>query len=57
MQSVKDMWERLQEKLAERKKVRQAINELSKLNDFELNDIGINRSMIRWVANGGRRHV
>lgn len=41
------------EKMRERQaKIRATINELSKLTDKELNDIGINRGDIWTIANG-----
>ena len=35
----------------EQKLARRTIKELSALSDFELNDLGISRSEIYWVAN------
>lgn len=52
MTSIKEMWERLQERLAENKQIRQSIDELSKLSDNELHDLGLHRSMINSVAKG-----
>jgi uncharacterized protein YjiS (DUF1127 family) len=52
MTTIKKMWLRLQEQLAEQKKVQKTIKELSKLSDKELHDIGINRGVIRSVAEG-----
>lgn len=43
VRDVKDKWEH-------NRKVNETINELSALTDKELNDIGINRGMIRSVA-------
>ena len=44
------MWDRLQEKLAEQRKMNQTIKELSKLNDKELHDLGIGRCDIHRIA-------
>ena len=52
MTTIKKMWLRLQEQLAEQKKVQKTIEELSRLTDNELHDIGINRGLIRSVAEG-----
>ena len=35
----------------EQKLARRTIKELSALSDFELNDLGISRSEIYWIAN------
>lgn len=37
--------------------IRQTINELSRLSDKELNDIGISRGDIYSVANGSSDHI
>ena len=52
MINLKEMWARLQERLAEERRARQTINELSKLTDYQLRDMGINRGMIASVARG-----
>ena len=49
---IKALWARLQERLAEERRARNTINELSKLTDYQLRDMGINRSMISSVARG-----
>ena len=45
----------LQSAMARKSNVRRTINELSKLSDRELNDMGISRGMIRSVAEGTNR--
>jgi uncharacterized protein YjiS (DUF1127 family) len=55
MSKLKDMWERLQEQLAESRKIQQTIKELSKLSDKELHDIGIGRCDIHRIAEGAHR--
>jgi uncharacterized protein YjiS (DUF1127 family) len=52
MKHIREMWSRLQERSTERKKVQKTIKELSRLTDKELHDIGINRGLIRSVAEG-----
>jgi uncharacterized protein YjiS (DUF1127 family) len=52
MINLKEMWERLQERLAEERRARETINELSKLTDYQLRDMGLNRGMIASVARG-----
>jgi uncharacterized protein YjiS (DUF1127 family) len=52
MINLKEMWARLQERLAEERQARKTINELSKLTDYQLRDMGIHRSMIVAVARG-----
>lgn len=54
MSKLKDMWERLQEQLAESRKIQKTVNELSKLSNKELHDIGISRSDIYRIAAGGK---
>jgi len=46
MSKLKDMWDRLQERLAEDRKAQKAYKELSRLTDKELHDIGIARGEI-----------
>ena len=48
------MWERLQEQLEHQAKVQKTIDELSKLSNKELQDIGLNRCDIYRVA--GEKH-
>lgn len=52
MKTLKEMWARLQERLAEERRARNTINELSKLTDYQLRDMGLNRGMISSVARG-----
>lgn len=52
MKSIKEMWERLQEQLQERQKINRTVQELSKLSDYQLRDMGLHRSMINAVARG-----
>jgi uncharacterized protein YjiS (DUF1127 family) len=52
MIKLKEMWARLQERLAEERRARNTINELSKLTDYQLRDMGLNRGMIASVARG-----
>ena len=52
MINLKEMRARLQERLAEDKRARRTINELSKLTDYQLRDMGIHRSMIPAIARG-----
>jgi uncharacterized protein YjiS (DUF1127 family) len=40
----------ISEKLNARRRYREAVNELSKLSDHELSDIGISRGDIEYVA-------
>ena len=52
MINLKEMWARLQERLAEERRARKTIEELSSLSDLQLRDMGIHRSMIHAVARG-----
>lgn len=52
MVNLKEMWARLQERLAEERQARLTIKELSKLTDYQLRDLGLSRSMIGSVARG-----
>lgn len=55
MSRLKEMWERLQERLAEDRRARQTINELSKLSDLQLRDMGITRCDIYALATESKR--
>lgn len=55
MSKIKEMWERLQEQLAEQRKVQKTLDELSRLSDKELRDLGISRSDIWSLATGAYR--
>lgn len=46
----------LNTKLQHRRQVRQTINELSRLSDYELNDMGIARGDIYSIAHGTSDH-
>lgn len=50
LDSVSDIIKDVKRKIAQRRKYMDTVNELSKLNDKELSDIGINRGMIRYIA-------
>lgn len=52
MPSISDWFKRLQKQMAHRANVRKTIQELNKLSNRELQDIGIGRSDIRSVAEG-----
>lgn len=54
MINLKEMWVRLQERLAEDRQARKTIQELSKLTDYQLRDMGISRSDIYTLARGGQ---
>ena len=54
MINIKEMWARLQERLAEDRQARKTIQELSKLTDYQLRDMGISRSDIYTLARGGQ---
>lgn len=45
-----EMFKELRESLKRRAQYRSTVDELSKLTDKELNDIGINRGMIHSIA-------
>jgi len=48
--SIANWLNQLSASMKHRKNVRETINELSKLTDYELNDIGMSRGDIYWVA-------
>ena len=52
MKKLKDMWDRLQERMKEERKFEKAMRELYSMSDKELNDIGISRydipRIVRW---------
>lgn len=52
MLNIKEMWERLQDRLHEQIQYRQTVNELSKLTDYQLHDMGIGRGDIYDIARG-----
>ena len=53
--SIKNQIEDLKNTIRHNKKIKETINELSKLSDKELRDIGINRGDIWTLANGVSR--
>ena len=44
------LWSSVKNKLEKRSKYRRTLNELSALSTRELADLGLNRSMIHWIA-------
>lgn len=50
MSSVVDFFQTLSKSYDQYRQYRSTINELSSLSDYELQDIGINRGMIKSVA-------
>ena len=49
---IANWFKNLNQKRLQRRQARQTYNELSRLNDRELKDLGIGRSDIRSIANG-----
>ena len=54
IEGFRDLRRAMQARAKRRASYKQTYNELSKLNDFELNDIGICRGDIRNIARGDR---
>ena len=52
---IKTAWINFRNEMAYRKAVRQTINELQKLTDYELNDIGMSRGDIWSVAHDAQQ--
>ena len=57
IEGFRDLRRAMQARAKRRASYKQTYNELSKLNDFELNDIGICRGDIRNIARGDRTIV
>lgn len=51
LDGLANWFKKINASIKQQRQVRQTINELSKLNDKELNDIGLCRGDIWWVAN------
>jgi uncharacterized protein YjiS (DUF1127 family) len=51
--NISSWFKRLTDALEHRAQVRNTIKELNKLSDYELHDIGLHRSMINYIAEGG----
>ena len=49
---IANWFKNLNQKLHQRRLARQTYNELSRLSDWELRDLGIGRSDIRSISNG-----
>ena len=54
IEGFRDLRRAMQARAKRRASYKQTYNELSKLNDFELNDIGICRGDIRNIARGDK---
>ena len=54
IEGFRDLRRSMKERSARRASYKQTLNELSQLNDFELNDIGICRGDIKNIARGDR---
>ena len=51
LNGIANFFKRLGAELQRRRRIRQTIAELSKLTNHELNDIGLSRGDIRFIAN------
>ena len=50
LHGIANFFKRLGAELKRRRRIRQSINELSRLTNHELNDIGLSRGDIRFIA-------